>query len=645
MTTIVFNVFDDMIKNISLTTGVICKTLGRFTIDDGGGATYRIASTDEGKSWAEPMLNGYFALIDQKDVVTYKMFGAPLNGIDDDTPAMIQTHAYANSIYTLDYTKHLQQFPVAVEQHGGTIYRKQTGVIDVYTNMDLSGSTILYDDLSASWDAWYWVGQNGSSYFTGDFTTSKDAVTTSLTVSDTSSELTPDQKAQLTEGSHYFTMLDNSIPANIVFKLTEAPYAARDDVGSVYTVGRAELMVHDMHGICTGPLATDWSTAGGNDLAVIGPHTNMAQEEVDHSVTYKSEFKISYTIANNVRQTIIGCDVIINTSPNSYVTLMYVHQHNCTVKDFTIRPNGDSLRNADFKNAVIYIRESYGVEIENIRGFNVAGRENVETGFQATSGYMIRMTNCLKISVKNCRLLGYWGCMAMNNVKDVSIRDCEVNRIDIHDYFSNFYVDNCIVYHHAIQVGFGTGVCSITNCKLYSYPVKDLRYNGQIVTLNQSYGRCFRGELIVENCYVKVFKNTGPSFNPSEYFKLVTANFTPNAANLATEDQWLPEMRFKNITIESVDVLKLAFMYFEGTHTKQMKMFRRASFENIDSNILPAETKVVVFSPTCNVPTILRGAYSKVLVKNCGTNIVAPSGQWFGRSSNPIPTYSNASNN
>lgn len=542
----------DMTQDTSLKNGMVVTTLGYYTKGDAGGATYLISNTDMNVDWAIHAGIDLYAIILNTDVVTYRMFGAKLNGIDDDGPAMRMCHNYAHTIYTLDYTKRIKQYTCSVENHDGIIYKKDTRSIDVYTNMDLSGSTLLIDDNNAAWFGIYVWGDVDSVYYSHEFT--------------------DEQKQQLTEGSYYFTMTDNSIPSNIVINLEETPYAARDDYGYMYTVGRKELLIHDMHGICASPLTSDWSIAGGRRI-----NCNVTDIETGtiSLQTYTSKFKTTFTHISAVHKTFTGCDVMINTSDDSYCSVVWVKQHNCTIKDFVFRPHRDSLRNSVFKNAMIYLWNSYNVTVRNINGFNAAGRNNSDI-FQATSGYILRMSNCSDVTVEDCRLLGYWGATAMNSTKNIYFKNCQLNRVDSHDYVSNLYIDKCVLYNHGVQVGYGSGMLSITNCTLYNTVYENMPHkSNHILELNLTYGRVFSGKITIQN--IKVV-----SSNP-ETFSIIKGLFFPNAVNIS-ETFKLADMHVSNISLQLVDGSKLVYLAFQGTKDNWLSTMEPVHIKNIASD-------------------------------------------------------------
>jgi uncharacterized protein (TIGR02217 family) len=589
---------EQMIRTTNLAPEMRIKTRGRNVSGDGGGARYRISLTDEGKSWAISLNNGYFALLDQKDFVTYRMFGALLNGVDDDTPFMIQAHTYANSLYALDQTGHIKIWTCKVKQNDGIIYRSQPGIIEVYTDLDLSGSTIVFENESYDSEGWFYIGQ-------------KSETITTIT-------LAPEQKAQLLQGTAYFTMLDNSIPSNVAITLTETDYTSKAD--GTY-IPRKEMLIHDMQGICAGPLISSWINAGGQ---TVGTQTTV--------------FSAEFTRISPHTLTITGCDVALNTTPGCNGILFTVNRHNTLIRDFLIRPIRSSLRNTIDRKAVFKVQNSYNVRFENIRGFNIAGRGNYE--FIAGPGYVVSFENCCNVLIKDCRLLGYYKSIYAINCKDLIVRDSDIGGVQAFDNVSNIHVDNCIMYNHGIAIGYGSGLVTLNCCKLYSADIISLDYVPTLVELLVETGRCFTGKLSVQNCRIYASKTAAAG----DTFSLIKATFSDKPSHVDILFRF-PEIICTNIEVESTLLTAFYFMRIGGISTNTLTIARRALFENIETNVPTAQTYAVSFVSGTDVPIILSETGSKVLVYNCGTNIVSTASTWFGKTENPKPTTVVISNN
>jgi len=545
-------VFSSRAEMLACTTFIIgdrVRTLGYAAPDDDGGAIYYIASETESKSktWAlkvdkakesDPQL---YAMINEKKRVTYKMFGAPLNGVDDDGVAMKICHSYADSIYSTDSTGNINQYYCKIENHQGTIYKKNAEPINFCSDIDLSGSTILVDDTNAAWGGIYCWGNADSLIY--DFETPDDVKAT----------FTADNFVIAQPSSS-----SDSLPPNTVLKIEEDPYTARDDSGYLYTVARRELIVHDADGICSTPFSDDWTHAGGEEINC--QISDLSGGGYTNSQTF-TKYSCSFAYIPNRHGTFVGCDVKINTSANKYCSTVWVKYHNCTIKNFVFRPSATTYHNTAFKNSMIYLWDCYNIRVENIQGFNAAGKK--EGSSNGTSGYILRITNCAEVYVEDCRMQGYWGATAMDSVKNVHFKRCHMNRLDIHDYFSNLYAENCTFYNHAIQIGYGRGAASFTNCNFFWNPIANDSYpSAHIVEFNLTYGRVFEGMVYIDNCRVYM---KSPADNEFNIFKM---EFSPDATSI-TKHFKIPEITVKNVYIYSDQPSNTHYAYFKVTGSRR----------------------------------------------------------------------------
>jgi hypothetical protein len=522
-----------------LTPGMLVKTRGYYEVDDDGGAQYVIADKSE-LVWAEKLESGKVALINEKTRVTYRMFGAHLDGKQDDGPMMVNCHKYADSQFVFDQKELIRIYTCTVENHQGIIYKQGVKAINCNSDIDLSGSCLLIDDTNATWFGVYVWGDVDSLYY--DW------------------EIPDDVKERFSADTFSFNMQTNkgdALPANTVLKLEEDPYTARDDSGYLYTVARRELIVHDMNGICSSPLTDDWRHAGGEE---INCQISNLEEGTTETVQSFTTFRASYTYVTSKHGTFTGCDVLLNMSSNKYCSVMWCKRHNATVQNFIFRPRSDALHNTAFKNTMIYIWDSYNVRVKNLQGFNASGQADGSSN--GTSGYMLRVTNCSDVVIEDCRMQGYWGATAMDSVKNIHVYRCHLNRFDIHDYFSNLWIEDCKFYDSSIQIGYGRGMCSVTNCLFYWNPITNSSYpSAHIIEFNLSYGRLFEGLVYVDNCRV-VAKNP-----PDNEFNIFKMEFSPNATSI-TKHFLFPTIICKNMDIQS-DKADTHYAYFKITGTRR----------------------------------------------------------------------------
>ena len=518
--------------------GSIVRTRGYYAVDDEGAATYEVLEA-AAHDWDLEIAEGKYASILERDAVTYRMFGAPLNGIDDDGPAMRKAHAYADSVHTIDGTGHLPVYTCRVENHQGIIYKKDADAIMFNSDIDLSGSVLLVNDANAGWFGIYVWGDNDSLRWTYE---PSDAM-----------------KATFTQDNHVIDpkTSDAVLPGNIVIRFEEDPYTARDDAGYSYTVARKELLLHELDGLCTSPFTDDWTRAGGEEISVLVSDLVGGGYKTE---TMYTTFKTSYNFAHPKHGTFVGCDVQLDISADKYCCVVWVKRHNCEIRDFTFRPKADQLHNTKYKNTMIYLWDSYGVKVSGIQGFNASGKKVGSS--KATSGYILRLTNCSDVHVSDCRLQGYWGATAMDSVKNIRFDRCHINRLDIHDYFANLWANECVFYNSAIQIGYGRGIASFTNSRFHINPAPGDSYPATyLCAFNMSYGRIFEGTVRVDNCQVY-----GRNL-PDGEFNMFKAEFSPDATSIT------PHFKFPEIVVTNVQVYSNSpsthYSYFKITGTRR----------------------------------------------------------------------------
>ena len=527
----------------NLSVGHIVHTRNYDASRAGGGAQYRVVKDNKDKygnaiPWALTLANGLYAMLDEHCEVNYRMFGAVLDGISNDEPAMRQCHRYADSHFVYDDKGLTKIYTCKVAQHDGIIYKKGTDAIVCSSDVDLSGATLLVDDSNATWFGIYVWGDNNALNYEAEL----------------SDEVKSDLKADTFYLPHAGTDLFHQ---NTVIKLEEDPYCARDDSGYLYTVARRELLVHDMDGICVSPLTDDWRHAGGEEINCAISDLGSGTVRTEQSFTH---FKASFTYLPAVRGTFVGCDVRLAVSAGKYCSVMWCKRHNATIRDFTFRPRQGELHNRKFKNAMIYLWDSYNVTVKNLQGFNASGKKNGKVN--GTSGYMLRITNCSDVHVEDCNMQGYWGATAMDSVKNIHFKHCHMNRLDIHDYFSNLYAEECVFYNHAIQIGYGRGVASFTNCIFHFNDIPQDSYgSAHMVEFNLTYGRIFEGLVNVDGCRAIVHNP------PDNEFNIFKMEFSPDATAITKHFQF-PEITCRNCLIESAST-STHFAGFKITGTRR----------------------------------------------------------------------------
>lgn len=101
----VYDTVNDMKQATNLIDGSYAKTLGYYSVNDGGGSTYKITDTVDNTIHQETLTNNLYAsLIYDSEYIKPEQIGAYGNGINDDTTAIQECLTkYKNTIFTKIY--------------------------------------------------------------------------------------------------------------------------------------------------------------------------------------------------------------------------------------------------------------------------------------------------------------------------------------------------------------------------------------------------------------------------------------------------------------------------------------------------------------------------------------------------------------
>ena len=93
-----FNTVADMKLAENLIAGSFARTLGFYSVNDGGGATYYITSTGTANEMDVIAVGSLFANLQYKDTVYVKQLGAKGDGTTDDTNAFVRAFAIVDNV-------------------------------------------------------------------------------------------------------------------------------------------------------------------------------------------------------------------------------------------------------------------------------------------------------------------------------------------------------------------------------------------------------------------------------------------------------------------------------------------------------------------------------------------------------------------
>lgn len=409
--------------------------------------------------------------------VSYAECGAYLDGIHDDYEAMYRAHFIG------------YQTGCDVIQHGGTIYKALSGWLYVRNhNVDLSGSVQTINEYNRY--GYYWLSATS-------VWTLNESVITAL-------------RPQMKRYSNYWPAVETGFPANGLFVVTHPDAVVRWNEGERTYEDRIEVVRHG---------------ADGRVYSTVIDDAPSNAEVVFHKYP---ETQLTF------RGCTLNIDIAFGSVPMYY---MRCERSNAVIRDFVINPTRRTTMNIGYRGAVFTLNECADITMENIKGINIAGKPREEYP-RGVAGYILNAASILDLTVRDCNLLGYWGCVGLNGAKEITFEGCELNRVDIHDYFRNLTIDNCRIYGQTINFGYGKGAVNISNCSVMTDWVH------QIVNLRCDYGRYFEGTINI--CNVDAVY-TGPT-----YFDIVsgvTMFSAESAANTGLFMKRYPNVNVSNVTI------------------------------------------------------------------------------------------------
>ena len=376
--------------------------------------------------------------------VSYAACGAYLDGVHDDYEAMHRAH-YIGDLCSCD-----------VVQHGGTIYKANSGWLHIKNhNVDLSGSTVLIDAYNRY--GFYWLSASSA------WELEEETLAT--------------LRGEMVEHSTYWPTVETGYPANGLFVLTHPAATTRYDGGTVTQADRVEIVRH----------ASD------------GRVYSSVIDDAGESTT------VQFLRYPATQLTFRGCTLSIDISMASVAMyFMRCERSNAVIRDFVIDPSRRTTMNTGYRGSVFMLNKCADVVMENIKGINIAGKPS-ESYPSGVSGYLLNATSVLDLVVRDCNMLGYWGSVGLNGAKEVTFEGCEMNRVDIHDYFRNLTVQNCRIDGQTINIGYGKGTVNIQGCSIKTDQVH------QVVNMRCDYGQYFRG--VINLCNVDAVYNGSGSFD------------------------------------------------------------------------------------------------------------------------------------
>lgn len=473
--------------------------------------------------------------------ISYAACGAYLDGVHDDFEAMYRAH-YIGDLCSC-----------VVEQHGGTIYKANSGWLYINNhNVDLSGSALKIDAYNRY--GTYWLG--GQTYHT----------TPGLVLS------------EVVQYATVWPSAETGYRANGLFIVTRPNDTTRWNDGVVTSEDRKEIVRHGMDGRVYSPVIDD------------------AKEDTEVTFVRYPETQLTFR----------GCTLDIDIAFASVVVyFIRCERSNVVIRDFVVNPTRRTTQNIGYRGALFTLNNCADITMENVKGVNIAGRPTTSYP-RGVAGYILSAVCILDLTVRDCNLLGYWGCVGLNGAKEITFTGCELNRVDIHDYFANLTIDNCRIYGQTINIGYGKGAVNVSNSQVLTDWVH------QIINLRCDYGRYFEGEININN--------VDAVYTGADHFDIVSGITMYSAESAAGSGLFM--QRYPTINVSNVTMRLMGDSY--AGYVFDMPASLEAEIAIADKRKVVTYANVTVFDKSGNVLQLAACPLGGV-VNNITQTICAPA--------------------
>lgn len=128
--------------------------------------------------------------------------------------------------------------------------------------------------------------------------------------------------------------------------------------------------------------------------------------------------------------------------------------YNVSISNITVHTPENNVLYGD---AVIEISNSYKVKLSKV---------NVDAtySFRDKYGYAISLNNIAEFKGKKIAASGNWGVFCCNNIRDITLEKCTINRFDTHCYGRDYQFNSCIFTSIGLPMSSVYGTVVFKNC-------------------------------------------------------------------------------------------------------------------------------------------------------------------------------------
>ena len=159
-------------------------------------------------------------------------------------------------------------------------------------------------------------------------------------------------------------------------------------------------------------------------------------------------------------------------------------------------------------------------------------------------GYGISLNNVYNVKFQRLVAKANWGIFGNNNLNKVELKDCNINRFDIHSYGKDVTCRRCIFHDLYNQFSSFYGILKYDNCTFQNFIP---------VLLEDSYNAYTKFDLILNNCEWNITEKKNYLINAGKLGD-------KNNSRAELEQKYLPNIYIKNLSVnipQNVDVVYL----------------------------------------------------------------------------------------
>ena len=217
---------------------------------------------------------------------------------------------------------------------------------------------------------------------------------------------------------------------------------------------------------------------------------------------------ILYVNNGKIEGSIISSYKTFNSKPQ--FSRCFVRTNPKTIQNITVIRDSSSL----YKTAILKIENQYNLKICNLSiktphnklyGDNAIRLDNcykvklLDTTIDGTYsqknkyGYGITMINVSDVEIKNLRAHADWGVFGNNNISNIRLKNCDINRFDVHCYGKDVFVDKCVFRNLYNQFSSMYGTVAFENCVFINFVP---------VLIEPSYNAYTKFDLYFKSCMI-----------------------------------------------------------------------------------------------------------------------------------------------